>query len=98
VPELERIQRKHPEVIGCAHGLGLVGGLQIVRPGTKTPDSVTAQRINEKCFHKGLLLFAPAGVGGECIKIAPPLVTTEEALREGIATLEEACDEVVAQS
>jgi 4-aminobutyrate aminotransferase / (S)-3-amino-2-methylpropionate transaminase / 5-aminovalerate transaminase len=52
-------------------------------------------KINEKCFHKGLLMFAPVGIGGECIKIAPPLIITEEALREGIKVLEEACDEIL---
>ncbi len=81
--------------MGCVQGKGLVAGIQIVKKGTKEPDSETALRINEKCFHKGLLMFAPVGIGGECIKIAPPLTINEEALREGIAVLEEACDEVL---
>ena len=62
---------------------------------TKEPDAETAQKINEKCFHKGLLMFAPVGIAGECIKIAPPLVITREALEEGIRVLEDACDEVL---
>jgi 4-aminobutyrate aminotransferase-like enzyme len=40
-------------------------------------------------------MFAPVGVGGECLKIAPPLVINKEALREGLRVLEEACDEVL---
>ena len=40
-------------------------------------------------------MFAPVGIGGECIKIAPPLSISEEALREGISVLEEAIDEVL---
>ncbi len=40
-------------------------------------------------------MFAPVGVAGECIKMAPPLVINEEALKEGISVLEEACDEVL---
>ena len=95
IPELERIKSKNPDRLGCVHGKGLVAGIQIVKKGTKDPDSETALKINEKCFHKGLLMFAPVGIGGECIKIAPPLTTNEEALREGIAVLEEACDEVL---
>lgn len=70
-------------------------GIQAVKKGTKDPDPETAFSINEKCFHKGLLMFAPVGIGGECLKIAPPLVINEEALREGIGVLEEACDEVL---
>ena len=40
-------------------------------------------------------MFAPVGIGGECLKIAPPLTITEDALREGIRVLDEACDEVL---
>ncbi len=92
---LENIQKKYPEVLGCLHGKGLVAGIQVVKKGTKTPDPDTAQKINERCFQKGLLMFAPVGIAGECIKIAPPLVITEEALQEGIQVLDEACDEIL---
>ncbi len=92
---LKEIQKKHPDVAGCVHSLGLVAGIQIVKPGTKTPDSDTALLINEKCFQKGLLMFAPVGIAGECIKIAPTLDTTEEILLEGIEVLSEAFDEVL---
>ena len=95
IPELERIRNKFPDLLGCVHGKGLVAGIQVVKKGTKTPDPETALKINEKCFQKGLLMFAPVGVGGECIKIAPPLTINEEALREGVAVLEEACDQVL---
>ena len=95
VPELHRIRGRHPDVLGAATGLGLVGGIQVVKRGGKTPDAETATAINLKCFHKGLLMFAPVGIGGECIKIAPPLTINEAALREGIQVLEEAVTEVL---
>ena len=95
IPELERIQRKHPEALGCVQGKGLVAGIQVVKPGTKQPDAETAVKINVACFQKGLLMFAPVGIGGECVKIAPPLVISEEALRESIAVFEQAVDEVL---
>ncbi len=95
MPELERIRSKYSDVLGCLHGKGLVAGIQAVQKGTKIPDSELAFEINERCFQKGLLMFAPVGVGGNCIKIAPPLNTTLEALREGIAVFEEACDEIL---
>ncbi|MCD6397300.1 MAG: aspartate aminotransferase family protein, partial [Spirochaetaceae bacterium] len=95
LPGLQKIVDQYPERLGCLHGKGLVAGIQVVKKGTKEPDSETAKKINEKCFHKGLLMFAPVGIAGECIKIAPPLVITEEALREGIAVLSETCDEVL---
>ena len=92
---LQEIVDKYPDRLGCLHGKGLVAGIQVVKPGTKEPDSETAKNINEKCFQKGLLMFAPVGIAGECIKIAPPLVITEEALKEGLKVLEEACDEIL---
>ncbi|MCK5674358.1 MAG: hypothetical protein KAH95_13340, partial [Spirochaetales bacterium] len=70
-------------------------GIQVVKSGTKEPDSETAKNINEKCFHKGLLMFAPVGIAGECIKIAPPLMITENALLEGLEVLKEACTEIL---
>jgi 4-aminobutyrate aminotransferase/(S)-3-amino-2-methylpropionate transaminase len=89
------IQKKHPAPAGCVQSRGLVAGIQIVKSGTKTPDPETALRINEKCFQKGLLMFAPVGVAGECIKIAPALDISREALEEGLSTLAEAMDEVL---
>jgi len=94
LPELERVQKKFPSVLGCCHGLGLVAGIQAVKAGTREPDPDLAQRINLKCFHKGLLMFAPVGLAGECIKIAPPLTISEDALRESLAVFAEAVDEV----
>ncbi|MCK5736558.1 MAG: aminotransferase class III-fold pyridoxal phosphate-dependent enzyme, partial [Spirochaetaceae bacterium] len=92
---LEKIVRKYPDRLGCLHAKGLVAGIQVVKSGTKDPDAQTAQQINEKCFHKGLLMFAPVGIAGECIKIAPPLMISEDALKEGLEVLAEACDEIL---
>jgi len=95
LPELEQICAKYPEVLGCMHGKGMVAGIQVVKPGTKEPDPETAVAINVACYQKGLLMFAPVGIGGECLKIAPPLTITEGALMEAIEVFEEAIDEVL---
>ncbi|MEI8093871.1 MAG: aminotransferase class III-fold pyridoxal phosphate-dependent enzyme [Spirochaetales bacterium] len=92
---LEAIARRHPTQAGCVHSRGLVAGIQMVKPGTKTPDPATALAINVACFQRGLLMFAPVGIGGECIKIAPPLDMPLEALEEGLAVLGEAMDAVL---
>lgn len=90
---LDEIQSAHEDVVGCAQARGLVGGLQMARPGTKEPDPDLAMKISEKSFQKGLLMFAPVGIAGECIKIAPPLCIPEDALTEGIEVLSEAIRE-----
>jgi len=97
IAELHRIRAKHPQALGCVQGKGLVAGIQVVKPGTKTADPETALRINIACFHRGLLMFAPVAASGECIKIAPPLTIPEDALRESIQVLDEAVDEVLGQ-
>jgi len=38
-------------------------------------------------------MFSPVGLKGATVKIAPPLVTPEEAAREGLEVLEEAISE-----
>lgn len=96
IPEVHRIQRKYPDVLGCAQGKGLVAGIQVVKPGTKEPNPDLAVKINVACFQRGLLMFAPVGIAGECLKIAPPLTITEDALRESLRVFEEAIDSVLA--
>lgn len=81
--------------IGCVRARGLVGGIRMVAPGTRDPDPELAARIVEACFRKGLLLFAPVGLGGGCVKIAPPLVISDEALAESLVVLREAFQEVL---
>jgi 4-aminobutyrate aminotransferase-like enzyme len=93
--ELKRIQRRFGAPLGAADAKGLVGTVQIVKPGTTDPDAPLAQDIVRRCIEKGLLMFAPVGVGGGTVKISPPLIVSEAALREGIAVLEEAIGEAL---
>ena len=92
---LTDIQNRHPDVVGNVTGKGLVAGLQIVRAGKKEPDPDLAFDIVERCFHKGLLFFAPVGSWGQTVKISPPLTITQEALKEGLAVLAETVDEAI---
>jgi 4-aminobutyrate aminotransferase/diaminobutyrate-pyruvate transaminase/4-aminobutyrate aminotransferase/(S)-3-amino-2-methylpropionate transaminase len=92
---LERIASRFAAHVGAVFCRGLVAGVLLVKPGTKDPDGEAATAINERCFRKGLLMFAPVGLGGGCVKIAPPLTIERAALLEGCAVLEEAFAEVV---
>ncbi len=46
-------------------------------------------------IEKGVLMFSPVGYGGGTVKISPPLVITEAAISDGVATLGEAFVESV---
>lgn len=83
-----RIQAASKGKIGHVSGCGLVVAMQFTKPGTTEPDSESAWKMVKAAYESGLMLFAPVGVGGCCIKVNPPLTITEDALREGLGVLE----------
>ena len=92
---LGSIQQRFPEVISFIGGHGLVAGLACVKPGTKTPDGELAHEVVWRSIEKGVLMFSPVGPGGCTVKIAPPLVLTEDAADESCGVLEEAFAEAL---
>jgi 4-aminobutyrate aminotransferase/(S)-3-amino-2-methylpropionate transaminase len=94
-PELHRVGKRFPQHVGTVHGKGLVASLHIVKPGGIEPDKELATQIVWRCIEKGLMLFAPVGYAGASVKISPPLVIAEDAIREGIGVLEQAMEEVI---
>ena len=94
--ELKRLQVSFSDHVGALFGKGLVASVQLVaEPGSTEPDPDLAHEVVGRCVEKGLLMFAPVGVGGASVKIAPPLCITEEAVREGVGVLAEAMGECV---
>jgi 4-aminobutyrate aminotransferase/(S)-3-amino-2-methylpropionate transaminase len=93
---LRGLRAQFPQ-IGSVDGKGLVAGVACVTPGTQTPDGELAWQVVERCVEKGVLMFSPVGFGGGTIKISPPLVIHEAAIRESVAVLEEAFGEIVRQ-
>ena len=85
----ERIAKAAGGKIGRWASVGLVGALQFTRPGTTKPDPEPAWQMVNRAVQRGVMLFAPVGVGGCAVKICPPLLVNEEALREGLEVLEE---------
>ncbi len=91
---LRELQSRFPP-IGAVQGRGLVAGLSCVLPNSTSPDANLAWTVVRLCFEKGVLMFAPVGFSGATVKIAPPLVITEEAILESTAVLEEAFEEAI---
>ena len=94
--ELESIKDEFCDVVGFAPCEGLVGGLLMIKPGIKEPDYELAWNVINLCFRKGLLMFAPVGVGGGCVKISPPLCITKDAVIEGCGVIRQAIKEALA--
>ncbi|MBN1881439.1 MAG: aspartate aminotransferase family protein [Deltaproteobacteria bacterium] len=88
--KLRGLQNDHPDIIGRVNGRGLVAALLMVKPNTKEPFHELAFRTVEHSVQKGLMMYAPLGPGGGTVKMNPPLMITEEALKEGISVLAEA--------
>lgn len=89
------MQKRFPQ-IGCVDGKGLVAGIACVHPGTLDPDADLAWDTINACMEQGVLMFSPVGYGGGTIKVCPPLVINEEALRESLDVFEAAFASVLA--
>jgi len=94
---LRQIAADFPGLIGAVRGRGLVAALHMVRGKALEPDADLAFAIVEKAFQKGLLLFAPVGLGGGTVKICPPLTIGDEAIRDGLSALRESITEAAAE-
>jgi 4-aminobutyrate aminotransferase-like enzyme len=95
--ELTRIAVAFPQCVGAVMGRGLVAGLHMIKPGGVEPDGDLAFAIVEKALQKGLLMFAPVGLGAATVKICPPLTIGREAVEDGLLALREAIAEAVGE-
>jgi len=76
--------------IGAIHGKGLVAGVHVIKDDSLTPDKDLAHDVVWHAVGRGVMLFAPVGLGGGTIKVCPPLCITEDAVVEGVGALAEA--------
>ena len=90
----ERIAKAAGGKAGKVTAAGLVAALQFTKPGSTEPQPEHAWELVHRAIQRGVMLFAPVGVGGCAIKINPPLVISEEPLREGLSVLEDIAREL----
>lgn len=90
---LKELQQIHP-LLGDVRGKGLVLGLEIIEEEeTKKPSPELTQRIIFRCGEYGMLL-GRVGLHGNVIRIAPPLLITEEEAEMGVAIMDRALTEI----
>ncbi len=76
---LRAIQADHP-VIGDVRGLGLMVAVEFVKPdGSPNPEAVS--QVIKTCLEEKVLLIT-CGTWDQAIRIVPPLVVTEEQIRQ----------------
>ena len=94
---LSDIQERHREIFDL-EGRGFVHALMALKNRSDyEPDADLAFDIILRCFEAGLLMFAPVGRGGGCVKISPPLCIPADAIDEGLDVLGAVVDEAVAE-
>jgi len=81
------------DIIGEVRGKGLMIGVEIVEPGTRTPNPKATAAVMEKAREYGLLV-GKGGIYGNVFRLAPPLSLTQEEADEGYAIMERAFEEV----
>jgi 4-aminobutyrate aminotransferase len=74
-------------------GKGLMFAIELVEPGTDTPDAATAGAMMEATKQRGLLI-GKGGLNGNVLRMAPPMTLTMEEADEGLALLLDALREV----
>jgi len=88
IPRLQNMAKQH-QLIGDVRGRGAMIAIEIVKPGTNTPDSDTTTKIVKSCHAEGVLVLT-AGTYGNVLRFLPPLVINNELLNEGLDVLEKA--------
>jgi 4-aminobutyrate aminotransferase len=74
--------------IGDVRGLGLLLGVEIVKDRQmKTPDPEMADKVCHEAFKRGLFVMNMGSYGGRALRIAPPLIITEEQIDKSIGIL-----------
>ena len=85
---LRQMQSKY-SVIGEVRGRGAMQAIELVKPGTRDPNPEAMSAIVKYCQSKGVLVLT-AGTYGNVVRFLPPIVITDELLRDALGVLEEA--------
>jgi 4-aminobutyrate aminotransferase/(S)-3-amino-2-methylpropionate transaminase len=83
---LEALAGKY-DAIGDVRGRGAMLAVELVEPGTKTPDAVLTGKLSAACHQQGLITLT-AGTFGNVLRFLPPLVIGDDLLHEGLDILE----------
>ena len=84
---LGTLAEKFP-AIGEVRGRGAMLAVEVVEPGTTTPDPTTAAALAKGCHDRGVLTLT-CGTYGNVLRFLPPLVMPEHLLHEALDVIEE---------
>ena len=86
---LEKWRQKY-DIIGDVRGIGAMRLVEFVKDrDTKEPDAEVTLEVIKDAVSNGLIMIR-AGLFSNCIRLLPPIVITDEQLKEGLQVLEAA--------
>jgi 4-aminobutyrate aminotransferase/(S)-3-amino-2-methylpropionate transaminase len=88
LPRLKEMQQRYP-VIGDVRGRGAMTAIELVKPGTTTPDTDDVAAVVKFCHAEGVLVLT-AGTYGNVLRFLPPLTMPEHLLEEALSVLDKA--------
>ncbi len=80
-------------IVGDVRGRGAMQAIELVKAGSDEPNPEALTSIIKYCQSKGVLILT-AGSYGNVIRFLPPLVITDELLKDALGVLAEAFDSV----
>jgi 4-aminobutyrate aminotransferase/(S)-3-amino-2-methylpropionate transaminase len=84
---LTALAKKYP-IIGEVRGRGAMQAIELVEAGTKNPNPAAMASVIKYCQSKGVLILT-AGTYANVIRFLPPIVISDELLKDALAVLEE---------
>ena len=88
VDALNAMKAKYP-VIGEVRGRGAMIAIELVQPGSKEPNGDVLGKVVKYAQQKGVL-FLTAGTYGNVLRFLPPLVISDELVKDAMSVLDEA--------
>jgi len=85
---LRELAKKYP-VIGEVRGRGAMQAIELVEPGTKNPNTAAMGAVVKYCQSQGVLILT-AGTYSNVVRFLPPLVITDELLKDALSVLDDA--------
>jgi len=85
---LKALQAKY-SIIGEVRGRGAMQAIELVEAGTKNPNADAMNKVVKYCQSKGVLVLT-AGTYSNVIRFLPPIVITDELLKDALNVLDEA--------
>jgi 4-aminobutyrate aminotransferase / (S)-3-amino-2-methylpropionate transaminase / 5-aminovalerate transaminase len=88
LPRLRALQDRCPAV-GDVRGRGAMIAVELVQPGTTTPDPAATAAVAAACHRAGVVVLT-CGTYGNVLRFLPPLVIPDHLLDEGLRVVEQA--------